>query len=67
MIPNLLKMMCPLLSKQSNAARHVGAWSHTELIKTVREAKKKLLSGKKEEGTGGKNLLFEVVVQHLAC
>lgn len=55
MIPNLLKMVCPLLSKQSNSARHVGAWPHTDLTVKVWEAKKELLAGKKEERTGGKN------------
>jgi len=65
-IPYLLKVY-PLLSKQSNAARHVGAWPHIELTTTVQEAKKALVWYKERKNWGKKLLLFEVVVQHLAC
>lgn len=47
-------MVCPLLSEQPNAAKHVGAWL-TQNSQQQYRRQKKLLSGKKEERTGKKN------------
>lgn len=61
-----MEMVCPLLLKQSNAARYTRAQPHTNPQQHGRQKTSSCLvrRKKKKKQTGGKTLLLEVVVQH---